>query len=133
MTFRVLDQGEWGRLLVDGIEPFATHGLPDPTHWILIAAIDDEGRIMGVSSLVEVVHNHWSLDSSVRKNPAVLMGLWEETNRVLHAAGVPSIHATVADSQPDVQALVERLGYLPAEGKLYILDLAQATVRMKES
>jgi hypothetical protein len=37
---------------------------------------------------------------------------------------VSVIHTTVADAQVDVQAMVERLGYVPAEGTLYVMQVA---------
>lgn len=107
-------------MVTDGIEPFATYGVPDPGHWKFIAA-EQDGRIIGVSSLYETVHNDWFIAPDARRSPAVVTGLWQETKRVLDEAGVAMIHATVSDSQPQVQAMVERLGYQPAQGQLYLL------------
>lgn len=121
MEFRTLDVSEWPLLLRDGIEPFATHGLPDPAHWVLVAAIE-EGRILGVSMLVEQVHNHWFISPDARRSPTLVSKLWQATKQVLDQAGAPTLHVTVADSQVEVQAIVEGLGYTPADGKLYIIQ-----------
>lgn len=125
LTFRRLPPDEWPRLLEAGIEPFATVGLPDPAHWILVAA-EMDGRIVGVSSLVETVQNHWHIAPAARRSAAVVVGLWRETEAVLTEHGVTVLHATVADDQPEVQAMVERLGYQAAHGKLYVLHVPDA-------
>ena len=125
LEFRVLDPSEWPLLVRDGIEPYATYGLPDPEHTILIAALQD-GRIMGVSNLTEVVVNHWHIAPQARRSPVMVQGLWRETERILIERGVPSIHATVADANVDVQQMVEDLGYEPAEGRLYIIGVGDS-------
>lgn len=127
MEFRPLAPAEWPLLIRDGIEPYATYGLPDPAHTILIAALQD-GRIMGVSHLGEAVLNHWSISTEARRSPSLVQGLWRETERVLQEKGVPSIHTTVADAQVEVQDMVERLGYQPADGKLYIIGVGQSVI-----
>ena len=125
MIYRTLDVEEWPRLLTDGIEPYATYGLPEPGHWIILAAIDEDGTIVGTSTLVETVQNHWYISPHTRRNPVVVDQLWQATRAVLDAHRVETIHATVSDDQPDVQAMVERLGYVPAPGKLYALTVAR--------
>ena len=132
MEFRTLDVSEWPLLIRDGIEPFATHGLPDPGHWVIVAAID-EGRILGVSMLVEQVHNHWSIASDARRSPTLVSGLWQATKQVLDEAGASVLHVTVSDEQPEVQAMVERLGYTPADGTLYILDTSTCLLNERAS
>ena len=130
MTFRTLPVEEWHRLVEDGIEPYATYGPPpDASHWVLIVAEDDRGRIVGCSSLVETVQNHWYIAPECRREMEVGLGLWKETLRTLQTHGVPQIHATVEDSQVDVQSIVERLGFVPADGLLYVLDVSQAKVQ----
>lgn len=127
MTFRELPPAEWMRLVTDGIEPFATHGLPDPQHWRLIVA-EENGRIIACSSLVEQVHNHWFIHPAAQKRPQLVSGLWQATKTVLDAAEVQLVHATISDEQPEVQDMVERLGYIPAGGKLYLMPVANAVL-----
>jgi hypothetical protein len=129
-TFRKLPVGEWGRLITDGIEPFASHGLPDPDHWRMLVG-EQNGVIVGVSSLYETVHNDWWIAPNGRNHPALVTGLWRETARELAEAGVTMVHATVRDVQPDVQAMVERLGYLPSGGQLYILYVPDCTLNRR--
>lgn len=124
MTIYKLDPREWHRVVEDGIEPYATYGLPDPAHAVLIVA-EEDGRILAVSTLLEAVHNHWAIQPEARHSPALIAELWRHTKAVLDEAAVPTVHVTVADSQADVAAMVERLGYTPAEGTLYILDPAR--------
>jgi hypothetical protein len=121
-TFRELPFGEWARLVTDGIEPFASHGLPAPDHWRMLVA-EQAGVIVACSSLYETVHNDWWIAATARHHPALVGGLWRETSRVLAEAGVTLLHATVRDAQPEVQAMVERLGYIPAGGQLYLLHV----------
>lgn len=131
LTFRLLPPEEWARLVADGVEPFATYGLPDPDHWrMLVCEVD--GRVVGVSSLYETVHNDWWIAPDARRHPAIVSGLWRETKRVLDEAGIAMVHATVSDIQPEVQAMVERLGYLPAGGKLYLLHVPDCVLNDKE-
>ena len=127
MEFRVLDPSEWPLLVRDGIEPYATYGVPDPEHTILVAALQD-GRIMGVSHLGEAVVNHWSIAPSARRSPTMVQGLWRETERILQDKGVPAIHTTVAYAQVEVQQMVEDLGYQPAEGRLYIIGVGDSVL-----
>lgn len=125
--FRELPEGEWGRLVTDGIEPFATHGLPPPDHWRMLVA-EQDGVIVACSSLYETVHNDWWIAATARSHPALVTGLWQETARILTQAGVELLHATVSDSQPEVQAMVERLGYIPAGGQLYLLHVPECVL-----
>lgn len=123
MTFRVLDDSEWSRLVEDGIEPFATHGLPDipqRKHWRILIA-EEAGRIVGASLLHEAVLNHWWIAPAARRQPTVVQGLWDATKAELDRAGVTLLHATVDDKQIEVQQMVERLGYVEGDGKLYVL------------
>lgn len=132
LTFRELPPAEWDRIVADGIEPYASHGLPDPTHAVCLVA-EFRGHIVGVSLLMETVQNHWSIAPEMQHSPSTVIGLWRETKRVLDAHQIPLIHATVNDAQVDVQAMVEALGYVPADGKLYILSVADAVLNKKAS
>jgi hypothetical protein len=122
ISFRELPRREWPRLVQDGIEPFASSGLPDNEHWRMLVC-EQDGRIVGASILYDTVHNDWYIAPSARRNPAIVTGLWRETEKVLTAAGLSIVHTTVLDAQPEVQMMVERLGYLPAGGKLYLLHV----------
>ena len=127
LTFRELPVDEWARLIADEIEPFVTVGLPDPDHAVVVVA-EEDGTIQGVSLLLETVINHWSIGSGARRSPSMVSGLWNATKEVLDAKGGPTIHATVADAQVEVQDMVERLGYHSAHGKLYVLDVASCVL-----
>lgn len=121
LTFRLLPVAEWGKIVEAGIEPFASRGLPEESdHWRMLVA-EEEGRILGVSCLTEVVQNHWFITPGSRRNPAIVQGLWSATQQLLTEAGVGLLYATVSDDQPEVQDMVERLGYVKAPGQLYLL------------
>ena len=123
MTFRTLPPMEWNRLIEDDIEPFATTGLPDPSHALIVVA-EEDGHIHGASLLLETVVNHWCISSHARRSPTMVSGLWRATKAELDAHEVSVLHATVSDEHLEVQDMVERLGYHPADGKLYVLDVA---------
>lgn len=128
VTVRQLPAEEWPRLIEAGIEPFATVGLPEPGHWVLLVA-EEDGKILACSSLVETVQNHLYVVPSARPALGPLLALWNLTLDTLTQAGVSSVCTTVPDSQPAMKALVERVGYVPADGTLYALFVPQAMRR----
>jgi len=129
VTARLLDETEWPLLLEAGVEPFASAGLPDPPdHWRLVGAFEGD-RLVGVAGLYNAVHNDpWWIAPGARRNPAVVLALWRALREVLDGFGVSLLHVTVADDQPEVQAMVERLGYQPAPGRLYLLYVPDAVL-----
>lgn len=131
LTFRELPEAEWPRILEAGIEPFATYGLPDPAHWILVVA-EAEGRILGVSSLGEAVHNHWHIQPEARRSPTLVTGLWQATRAALESRGVNLLHTVVDEQLPEVQDMVRRLGYQPAEGTLFQIPVAACVLNGRD-
>lgn len=127
LTYRVLPSEEWPRLIHEGIEPFATHGLPDVDKWSgwrMIVA-EEDGRIIALSCLRAEVLNDWYIRPDARRNPRLVHELWQQTRHVLDDEGIALLHVTVRDDQPEVQSMVERLGYQGAEGKVYALLVEQ--------
>lgn len=123
LTFRTLPEAEWPRLIAEGVEPFATYGLPPVEarpHWRMIVA-ERDGRIIGLSSLRTEILNDWAIQPEARRNPAIVVGLWRETKACLDREGIGLIHTTVRDEQVEVQDMVERLGYVGSPGKIYVL------------
>lgn len=132
MTFRLLPPAEWPRLITEGVEPFASVGiLPDPEHGLIVVA-EVDGRIMGVSSLLEAVHNHWWIRPDARRSPTMVTGLWETTYQTLVERNCPMIHTTVDERQVEVQAMVERMGYMPAPGQLYLLPIEDCVLNERK-
>lgn len=131
-TVRLLDPAEWPQLLTLGVEPFATHGLPDGAHWLIVGAFEGE-TLVGISGLYETVHNDpWWIAPAYRRSPTLVRELWQGMQGVLESRGVETIHITVADALPEVQAMVERLGFHPAPGVLYVVHLPDAILSRKE-
>lgn len=131
LTCRPLLHSEWPLLLDLAIEPFASCGLPDRDHWIIVGAFDGEA-LVAISALYETVHNDpWWIAPGYRRSPSLVAEMWRATKAVLDEKGVEGIHVTVRDDQPEVQAMVERLGYTPAPGKLYILRVADAVLNRR--
>lgn len=124
MNTRELPWSEWPKLVIDRVEPFATHGLPPANdHWrIVVTEIDD--RIVAAVSLHTQVHfDPWWIADEHRKNPGVVRGLLRESLSILDTVGIDHVFATVAE--PAVAALAEHLGFRPAPGTLYLLTTTQ--------
>jgi hypothetical protein len=122
-TVRVLPPEEWEKLA--HIEPFDRTGLPSPGHWRIVVA-EVEGVIVGFSCLFDCVHMEplW-IDPAYRARPHafgdVLTGLWAGCRVLLHAADVQMVFAVVGDALPRNADFVKHLGFIPAEGTLYIV------------
>lgn len=128
LTCRLLPPDEWPRLIEAGFEPFATYGLPEhPDHWRMIVA-EADGQIVGLSSLRNEILNDWNIHPDARYSPSLIVGLWQATKAVLDAEGIDRLHATVSELQPEVQVMIQRLGYVPAAGKLFLLHVPDAVL-----
>ena len=122
LTFRELPSDEWPRLLDH--EPFKTSGLPvDNGHWkILVAEL--EGQIVGCSGVHEQVHwDPWWIAPDHRGNAGVVRGLVRYGAEFLLGYEIPQVFCTIDDARVLSHDLAQRLGFEPAPGRLYILDL----------
>lgn len=119
LTVRRLPPEDWHRIAA--FEPFATGGLPSPEQWRIIIA-EEGDQVVGFCCVFAAAHwEPWHIAPSHRRNPAVARGLIREGIKVLQAEGIEAAFAVVRDSQPEQQAIVERLGFTPAPGKLYTI------------
>lgn len=115
---RVLPLAEWGKLA--HYEPYATHGLPNPDHWEFIVS-EIDGEIVAHCSIFDTVHwDGFFVEEQYRANPVVFGSLLERSLQTLREHGVAGVHLTVPNNQPELEAMVERFGFVPAPGKLYI-------------
>ena len=122
LVFRELEPEEWPRLLE--FEPFKSSGLPaDNGHWrILIAEVD--GEIVGCTSVHSQVHwDPWWIADEHRGNAGIVRGLIKQGALLLNNLGIPHAFATIEDQNVVSQGLAKRLGFEPAPGKLYIIDV----------
>jgi hypothetical protein len=126
VTLRQLPPEEWPRLLA--FEPFTSTGLPSPDHWRVIVA-ERAGVIVAFNCLFEAIHMEplW-VAPEYRGRPhefyELLTRLWGATKSVLQDAQVPYVFACVNDeSLPRVHDFVRHLGYIPADGKLYVVPI----------
>jgi hypothetical protein len=121
MKARVLPPEEWHR--IQAIPPFDQGlALPDPDHWRILVVEDEAGEIVGTCSLFDTVHwDAWWIDGEHRGKAAVFRLLMDAGLRELREADIGSVHATIHNLRPDLQAIVERFGFISAPGKLYIL------------
>lgn len=126
---RELPAAEWWRL--EGLPDFQW-GLPDPHSWRIIVAEEGGpgGRIIGYNGVYDAVHSEpcW-IDPAHRHHPGVFRDLWRGTLDVLEDLGEALVHVCVSDELPKQQALVEKMGFVPAPGKLYVLDTRTAKIR----
>jgi len=118
---RLLPEGEWEKLATRA--PFDVAGLPDPEHW-LIPVVEKDGVIVASCGILDTVHwDGFCVDDDVQKNPAVFRALLDLSIVTLQERGIPGVHLTVPNDRPDLQAMVEQYGFVPSEGKLYILQV----------
>lgn len=122
-TARVLPPDEWDKLA--DFEPFKSHGLPTVEHWrVIVGEVD--GEIISFCCLFNAVHwEPWYIAPAYRKHPGLIRAMINKTDEELLAAKVGNVFVCVSDDLPEQQALVERFGFEPAPGKLYILTLPE--------
>lgn len=122
ITSRVLPHEEWDR--VAAFAPFNEAGLPSgeaAQHWEILV-VEDDGQIVACCSLSDQVHwDGFSVDAAHRGNPVVFRALLEQSLQTLIDAGVAGAHLTIPDDHPELAAMVERFGFIPAPGRLYLL------------
>ena len=125
-TVRVLPPEEWTRLRDH--EPFASGGLPDPEYWRIIVA-EQGDRIVAFTCLYTAVHYEpiW-IHPEFRHRPQLFQDLWQASKAVLDQAGVQLLFAQVPDTLPQQKRLVEKFGFQPAPGQLYVLEVSKATI-----
>lgn len=122
LTFRELPPAEWSRLLA--VPPYATVGIPaDNGEWRILVA-EEDGRIVGHTSLHTQVHwDPWWIAPSA--GPGVVRGLISQGRDLLESLGIGQVHCTIDDAHRVTQDLAERLGFSPAPGKLYLLNITE--------
>ena len=117
ITSRILPPDEWTR--VTHIEPFASGGLPNPENWRIVV-IERDGAIVAACSLFDTVH--WDMfwvDEAERGNPVVFKALVEGGVQVMAEYHIDMVHTTIPLDRPDLQRMLERVGFQPAPGSLY--------------
>lgn len=128
LSIRELPQDEWERLAE--IEPFATYGIPSGANaeaWKIIVA-EVAGEVVGFTGLFNAVHwEPWWIDPNYRQHPGLVRGLIRAGLEMLEDSEVSSVFATVGDEA--IAGLVERLGFIPAPGRLYLLYVPDITIR----
>jgi hypothetical protein len=127
LTARILPHEEWHK--VADRPPFNDGGLPDAAHWIIIV-VEEDGEIVASCSLFDTVHwDGFHVNETHRGNPGVFRQLLEQSLTVLQAHGVPGVHLTIPNYQPALELMVERFGFVPAPGKLYIYSVRPPETR----
>jgi RimJ/RimL family protein N-acetyltransferase len=125
VTFRELPAAEWQTLIDQGIFPYAQYGVPpDNGNWRILVA-EREGKIIGCTSLHTQVHwDPWYVDSN-EEGLATVRGLIRQGRDVLKTLGIAHAFCTIDDANLITQDIAERLGFKPAPGKLYLLNVTE--------
>lgn len=124
LTFRELPYAEWPKLIEQGIYPYSVSGTPDPTggHWRILVA-ERDGQIVGCTSVHTQVHwDPWYVDSK-QDGLAIVRGLIRQGRDLLLENHIEHAFATIDNDHTITQDLAARLGFTPAPGKLYLLNV----------
>lgn len=124
ITTRVLPPSEWNK--IRHIPPFDQY-IPDagPDHWQpLVVEID--GEIVGCCSLFDTLHwDCWWVDRDHPEKAGIFWALVEAGDGALRNLSTGIAHVLVPDDRPDLQALVERCGFEPVQGRLFYYHAGQ--------
>ncbi len=124
ITCRELPGVEWHKLPELGVYPYNITGLPpDNGNWRIIVA-EDEGVIVGCTSIHSQVHfDPWWIATEAQANPAVVRGLLRTSVEILRELTVHHVFCTIDQTHLITQDLAERLGFIKAPGALYLLNV----------
>jgi hypothetical protein len=122
MIVRELPFEEWSA--VSGIEPYRTGGLPaSDEHWKIFVA-EEGGHIVGCVALHTEVHfDPWWLSPGA--HPGVVRGLLRETIELLRSKAIDHVFCTIGEAHQISQRAASHLGFTPAPGQLYLLNVDQ--------
>ena len=121
ITTRLLPPEEWEKLRA--FFPYNQSDLPDPQHWLIVAA-EDDGRLVRCCAIFDAVHwDGFAILPAYQKHPAVFGGLLRTSKATLRERGIAGVHVTVPDDQPDLQQMVEDYGFIKAPGTLYLYQV----------
>ena len=125
---RVLEQFEWDR--VKDRPPYDQTGLPAKDgHWEIIIVEDRTGEILASCAIFDTVHwDSWWIDPAHQGKAGAFRALVAQGLDELNARQIVGVHTTVPDTRPDLQELVERFGFMPAPGKLFLLHVPDAKI-----
>ena len=123
MQARLLPPEEWEKLA--DRPPFKDTGLPNPDHWAIVV-VEDAGEIVASCALFDTVHwDGFHVNEEFRGHAGVFRQLLGASMATLQERGVPGVHLTIPHGQPELEAMAERFGFVPADGKLYIVAVPQ--------
>jgi RimJ/RimL family protein N-acetyltransferase len=131
LAVRVLPVAEWEKL--KAIDPFTEAGLPEsPEDWRILV-VERDGEIVGTCSLFTAVHwDCWWIDAASRGKGSVLSLLLQASFALLADAGIQLVYTGVEDEKAELARLLERFGFAPAPGRLYVLPVGEARLALKE-
>ena len=132
LTTRVLPVDEWARLLA--VEPYRTLGLPggEADAWRVVV-VERDGVIVGTCAVFTTVHwDCWWIDKAARGKAGVLRALLRAGLQLLAECGVGAAYTGAETGSPELAALLVEFGFVPAAGRLFVLDIDRAVEAVKE-
>lgn len=134
LTTRLLPPDEWEKLRA--IEPYKSKGLPgEPDDWRILV-IEREGELVGTCALFTAVHwDNWWIAPKLRGTGGVLGALLRASVQLLAMAEIEQVYTGAARGDAEVEELLQHFGFAPAGGRLFVLEVAEATkkIRPKEA
>lgn len=126
LTYRELPADEWTKLLEQGCRPYALSGLPsDNGHWRILVAEDETGAIVAHTAVHTQVHwEPWEIRPG-HEGLGVVRGLIRQGRDLLRGLGIDHAYCTIDSAQGVTADQATRLGFEPAPGQLYLVNLAQ--------
>lgn len=122
LTKRLLPPEDWHKL--QPLVPYFKDGLPDSQHWIM-PVVEIDGQIVASCALFDTVHwDVFNILPQYQKNPAVVRALIQLSLETMRESGVPSVHLTIAEDQPDLAAMAAEFGFVESPHRLYILAVS---------
>lgn len=107
---------------------------PDkPDSWLHLT-VEQDGVLVGRCELFTAVHwDGWWIAPEARGGGVVLKALVHAALALLQQAGLDTVYTGVEDAGDEgIAALLEHFGFRPAPGRLYLLQVAEAAVTLKE-
>jgi hypothetical protein len=134
---RVLPVQEWDRL--HAIEPFKTRGLPEPPEAWTVLVVErgwpDAPQIVGTCSLFTALHwDCWWIDPDQpgAARGVVLRQLLRGALPTCTDVGAEQVYCGAEDAQPEVADLLQRFGFAPVAGRLFVLRVADVAAAFAE-
>jgi hypothetical protein len=94
--------------------------------------VERDGALRGYCHLFTAVHwDGWWLAPDARGQGAVLKALVVASLTLLKEAGLDMVYTGVEDDRVEIRQLLEKFGFQPAPGKLFLLKVDDAALQLQ--